>query len=150
MNYSRYHEEMAEQERMGELILGLMTVGQLAALAVDEALADADVTASVAGVLWVLRTNDSPPTMREIAARLRCDPSTVSLTADKLERLHLITRQPHPTDGRKRILELTADGEQLWETLNQRLQTSPVLSGLDSGQQGTLLELLGRIQAARS
>jgi DNA-binding MarR family transcriptional regulator len=141
---------MAEQAHMGELILGLMTVGQLAALAVDEALADADVTASVAGVLWVLRTNDSPPTMRDIAARLRCDPSTVSLTADKLERLNLITRQPHPTDGRKRILVPTAEGDQLWETLNQRLQTSPVLSGLDSSQQDTLLELLGRIQAARS
>jgi DNA-binding MarR family transcriptional regulator len=150
MKYSRYHEDMAEQERMGELILGLMTVGQLAVLAVDEALADADVTASVAGVLWVLRTNDSPPTMRDIAARLRCDPSTVSLTADKLERLRLITRQPHPTDGRKRILELTVDGDQLWETLNQRLRTSSVLSGLDPSQQETLLELLGRIQAARS
>jgi DNA-binding MarR family transcriptional regulator len=150
MIYSRYHEEMAEQARMGELILGLMTVGQLAALAVDEALADADVTASVAGVLWVLRTNDSPPTMRDIAARLRCDPSTVSLTADKLERLHLITRQPHPTDGRKRILVLTMQGDRLWETLNQRLLTSPVLSGLDSSEQSTLLELLGRIRAARS
>jgi DNA-binding MarR family transcriptional regulator len=150
MNSSRYHEGMTEQKRMGELILGLMTVGQLAAVAVDEALADVEVTASVAGVLWVLRTNDSPPTMRDIAARLRCDPSTVSLTADKLERLHLITRQPHATDGRKRILVLTAQGNQLWETLNQRLQTSPVLSGLDSSQQGTLLELLGRIQASRS
>jgi DNA-binding MarR family transcriptional regulator len=150
MNYSRYHGKMADQERMGELILSLMTVGQLAALAVDEALADADVTASVAGVLWVLRTNDSPPTMRDIAARLRCDPSTVSLTADKLERLRLITRQAHPTDGRKRILVLTAQGDQLWETLNQRLRTSPALSGLDSNQQRNLLDLLGRVQAARS
>lgn len=141
---------MDTQERMGELILGLMTVGQLAAVAVDEALADADVTASVAGVLWVLHTSDSPPTMRDIAARLRCDPSTVSLTADKLERLNLITRQPHPTDGRKRILALTAQGDQLWQTLNSRLQTSPVLSGLDSSEQDSLLELLGRIQSARS
>jgi DNA-binding MarR family transcriptional regulator len=141
---------MASSERMGELILGLMTVGQMATSAVTEALADVDVTASVAGVLWVIRTSDSPPTMRDIAARLRCDPSTISLTADKLERLELITREPHPTDGRKRILALTAHGEQLWETLDHRLRTSPILSTLDSSQQSTLLDLLDQIHTARS
>lgn len=56
------------------------------------------------------RSRRGPPTMREVAARFRCDPSTVSLAADKLQSVGLIARRPHPSDGRERTLVLTTAG----------------------------------------
>jgi hypothetical protein len=66
--------------------------------------------------------------------------------ADKLQGTGLITRQPHPTDGRKRTLALTERGQQLWEALSTRLHVSGVLAGLDADEQRTLYALLTKIQ----
>ncbi|WP_414686546.1 MarR family transcriptional regulator [Mycobacterium sp.] len=46
----------------------------------------------------MLATSKQPATFRDIASRLGCDPSTVSLEADKLDQAGLIARQPHPTE----------------------------------------------------
>jgi DNA-binding MarR family transcriptional regulator len=139
---------VTKDEHLGELVLGLMAVGQVAAGAVDVALAEAQIPASVAGVLWVLKTSDVPPTMRDIATRLHCDPSTISLTADKLEHLGLIRRRNHPTDRRKRILVTTSKGTETWRALNIKLQNASVISALDAHQQRTLLDLLSLIRTA--
>lgn len=114
---------------------------------VTQVLTEFDITPSVAGVLWTLDPSADPLTMREIAGRLGCDPSTVSLTADKLEEVSLIVRQPHPRDGRKRTLALTKNGDRLRATLGKRLSDAPVLAGLDSADRRTLVALLTKAQA---
>jgi DNA-binding MarR family transcriptional regulator len=80
--------------------------------------------------------------MRDVATRLHCDPSTVSLAADKLQSMGLVARQPHPTDGRKRTLALTEQGHELWEALRTRLHASGLFAGLDAQEQDTLLTQL--------
>jgi DNA-binding MarR family transcriptional regulator len=111
---------------------------------VSEVLEEFEVTTSVAGVLWALDPESEPPTMRDLAKRLHCDPSTVSLTADKLQAAGLVTRQPHARDRRKRTLVLTDDGHALWGAMSARLQASDVLSGLDEQDRDDLLRILAK------
>ncbi|GAB3571128.1 hypothetical protein GCM10027445_26000 [Amycolatopsis endophytica] len=111
-----------------------------------QVLGEFGVPASVAGTLWALAPGTEPPTMRDMAARLRCDPSTVSLAADKLQAMGIVARQPHPADGRKRTLVLTEHGHELWEALRKRLHASGLFAGLDVREQDTLLTLLTKMR----
>src|SRR5947209_17641306 len=103
----------ADAQRTIEIIRVLMGIGTVANTVVADVLAEFDVTASVAGVLWAVAPAAQPPTLREVAARLHCDPSTISLSVDKLESMGFVARQPHPTDGRKRTVALTDRGQEL-------------------------------------
>jgi DNA-binding MarR family transcriptional regulator len=70
-------------------------------LGLSEALAD---------VLWQLDPQAPPIPMRELATRRHCDPSTVTLLADGLERRKLLERRPDPTDRRIKNLAITPAG----------------------------------------
>lgn len=78
-----------------------------------QVLGEFGVPASVAGTLWALAPETEPPTSGDIASRLRCDPSTVSLAANRLQSMGLVDRQPRPADARKRVLVLTEDEHEL-------------------------------------
>ncbi|OXM59169.1 MarR family winged helix-turn-helix transcriptional regulator [Amycolatopsis vastitatis] len=136
----------ADVERKAEIVRVLVEVGNAADAVVAQVLGEFGVPASVAGTLWALAPGTEPPTMREVAARLRCDPSTVSLAADKLQSMGLVFRQPHPADGRKRTLALTEHGHELWEALRTRLHASGLFAGLDAQEQDTLLALLTKMR----
>lgn len=128
---------------MTRILLGLADAAQAV---VAEVLVEFDVMASAAGVLWALAPGGEPTTLREIAGRLRCDPSTVSLTADKLEGLGLVVRRPHPKDGRKRTLILTDRGCELWDAISTRLHGARLFTGLDTSEQNALYRLLAQAQ----
>ncbi|MEU6539600.1 MarR family transcriptional regulator [Streptomyces sp. NPDC047000] len=136
----------ADVERKAEIVRALVEVGNAADAVVAQVLGEFGVPASVAGTLWALAPGTEPPTMRDIAARLRCDPSTVSLAADKLQGMGLIARRPHPVDGRKRTLALTERGHELWEALRTRLHASGLFAALDVEEQDALLALLTKMQ----
>jgi DNA-binding MarR family transcriptional regulator len=136
----------ADVERKAEIVRVLMEAGNAADAVVAQVLSEFGVPSSVAGALWALAPGTEPPTMRDMAARLRCDPSTVSLAADKLQSMGLVARQPHPADGRKRTLALTERGHELWEALRTRLHASGLFAELDAEEQRTLLELLTKIR----
>jgi DNA-binding MarR family transcriptional regulator len=133
----------AAEETMALLRL-LREVADRAAAVIDEVLTGFDLTTSAAGVLWALDPRSEPPTMRALATRLRCDPSTISLTADKLESAGLVERHPHPTDGRKRVLALTDRGHELWAALSRRLTEASTLAALDPEERRTLTALLAK------
>ncbi|WAL65905.1 MarR family transcriptional regulator [Amycolatopsis cynarae] len=137
----------ADIERKAEIVRVLMEVGNAADAVVAQVLGEFGVPASVAGTLWALVPGTEPSTMREVAARLHCDPSTVSLSADKLQAAGLVARQPHPADGRKRTLALTERGHELWDVLRTRLHASGLFTGLDAEEQGTLLALLTKMRS---
>ena len=63
----------AGEERKAEIVRVLLEVGNAADAVVAEVLGDFGVPASVAGTLWALAPGTEPPTMRDVAARLRCD-----------------------------------------------------------------------------
>lgn len=91
-----------------------------------------------------LRELTGPMTMRELAARMSCEPSNTTFIIDKLEQQELIERQPHPADRRAKRLTLTDKGTALRERLLVLLEQDSPLAGLTRQEQATLHDLLHR------
>jgi DNA-binding MarR family transcriptional regulator len=118
----------------------------LAALAAD-ALAELDLTQSQVSLIWALGPDSPPMAMREVARKLRFDPSNITLMTDQLVAAGIVERRPHPTDGRQRVLVLTRKGLEIWSTLIERVrQRSPVFT-LSRAEQEQLTRLLTKAQA---
>jgi MarR family transcriptional regulator, organic hydroperoxide resistance regulator len=62
---------------------------------------------------------------KELAARLRCNPSTVVDPTDRLEERGLVERRPHPTDRRVNVLTVTARGRVVRDRLIEQLFEPP-------------------------
>ncbi|MDL9978712.1 MarR family winged helix-turn-helix transcriptional regulator [Microbacterium sp. ASV49] len=133
-------------ERKSEIISLLLDAADASRTIVSAALLEYGVPASVGDALRMIATATAPLTPREIAARLGRDPSTLSLTTDKLVEAGLVERSSHPTDGRKRTLMLTDNGAELWHTLTERVHASGMLNGLDPDEQAVLLVHLRRLR----
>ena len=89
---------------------------------------------------------DRPLSMRELAVRLKCDPSNITGLIDRLEARGLVQRQIHPGDRRVKYLVLTQAGLDLRERLKARLFAAPeCLSCIAEPDQRALYQLLSRI-----
>jgi DNA-binding MarR family transcriptional regulator len=86
-------------------------------------------------------------TARELAERMSCEPSNATFVVDKLEKLALVERHPHPTDRRAKHLVLTPEGTALRERLLGLLSQDSPLAGLGAAQQRALQELLEKTVA---
>ncbi len=117
---------------------------------VADVLGESGVTKSQAGVLWALAPGMPPVSMRELARRLQCDPSNITLLGDQLEAVGLVQRQPDPTDGRRRVLVLTDQGLALWSRLIERMQQRSALFTLTIKEQNQLLSLLQKVETNRA
>jgi DNA-binding MarR family transcriptional regulator len=119
---------------------------------VDSHLSDAldrlGLTESAGAALWALDPDAPPPTVRELAHTLGCDPSNASLVATKLEQDGLVHRRPHPADGRARVLLLTEQGRALLARLVAEVAAATPLRHLDAAQRRQLSKLLATIEAA--
>jgi DNA-binding MarR family transcriptional regulator len=91
--------------------------------------------------------NIEPPiSMRELADRLKSDPSNVTGLIDRLEARGLVERRPDPTDRRVKGLALTSAGMNLRERLFARLYAAPrAVADLPERDQHLLKDLLQRI-----
>ncbi|MGW3488920.1 MarR family winged helix-turn-helix transcriptional regulator [Streptomyces sp. NPDC001054] len=89
-----------------------------------------------------LREMTGPMTMRELAERMTCEPSNATFVVDKLEKLKLVERRPHPTDRRAKHLVLTAEGTALRDRLLGLLTRESPLAALTPEQQRALQALL--------
>jgi DNA-binding MarR family transcriptional regulator len=117
------------------------------ASATSDVLADLELTQSQAKVLWALSPGQPPIPMRELARRLHFDPSNISLMTDRLVAAGLVERQPHPTDGRQRVLALTGSGLRVWALLITRLQERSPIFTLSARELTVLTDLLVKAQA---
>lgn len=113
-----------------------------------QALGRLGLTESAGAALWALAPDTPPPTMRDLARILHCDPSNASLVSAKLEQDGLVERRPHPTDGRARVLVLTQPGRELHARLVTDVAALTPLRHLDVAQQHQLADLLAIIEAA--
>jgi len=68
---------------------------------------------------------DHPISQKELAARLKCNPSTVVDPTDRLEEAGMVSRQPRPSDRRVNVLEVTSKGKRIREKLIERLFEPP-------------------------
>ncbi|MFJ8672142.1 MarR family winged helix-turn-helix transcriptional regulator [Streptomyces sp. NPDC093589] len=111
------------------------------------------LTAPLAEALWALDPRLPSPSMKTLAARLYCDPSSATFLAGRLERLGLTERVPDPADGRAKTVELTGKGTQVRRALVEAMVQLTPLATLSSAERTTALHLfrkaLTRNDAAR-
>jgi DNA-binding MarR family transcriptional regulator len=73
---------------------------------------DTSVTLTHLAALSTLQRN-GPMSPGELAAHERVQPPSMTRVVVALENMGLVTRTPHPTDGRQVIIELTPAAEEL-------------------------------------
>ncbi|HEY1702464.1 MAG TPA: MarR family winged helix-turn-helix transcriptional regulator [Trebonia sp.] len=87
---------------------------------------------------------------RMVGEKIGLDRSTTAEIVTRLAGRGLLQRVRDPRDGRRNLLRLTPDGEELQREIAQRAAAMNVafLAPLDSAEQKTLLELMHRVVAA--
>src|SRR5438093_599352 len=111
------------------------------------AVAEVDLAPAQARALHELDL-ERPISMRELAERLKSDPSNVTGLIDRLEGRGLVERRPDPRDRRIKGLALTAAGARLRERLFERLYSAPhSVAELSERDQRTLRDVLQRVLA---
>ena len=109
-----------------------------------DTLIELDLTLPLSDVLWQLDPALGPLSRRELAERLRCDPSNVTFLVDRLEERRLVSRARGRSDRRVKAVALTPAGLEVRDRLIATLAESPVFGGLTSAQQRQLAALLQR------
>jgi DNA-binding MarR family transcriptional regulator len=108
----------------------------------DQILSRLGLTPNEAKALYSLNGVEGR-TMTQLAAAWQCDPSTATWTVDRVERLGLAERRPHPVDRRVRLVFLTVMGETVRAELMRGMnQAPPELLGLTVNQLEALCLLL--------
>ncbi len=86
---------------------------------------------------------DHAISQKELAARLRCNPSTVVDPTDRLEERGLVTRRPNPADRRVNVLTVTSRGRDVRERLVAHLfEPPPALRRLAAADQATFRDAM--------
>lgn len=100
-----------------------------------------DLTTAQASALCELF---EPMTIGELATRMSCEPSNATAVIDKLEKLQLLERRPHPTDRRAKQLHVTAEGAARRKKLMALLREELMITGLTDPEREALKDLLRR------
>ena len=109
------------------------------------AVAEVDLAPAQARALHELDL-ERPISMRELAERLKSDPSNVTGLIDRLEARGLVERRPDPRDRRIKGLALTAAGARLRARLLARLYSAPpAVASLAERDQRALQDVLQRV-----
>lgn len=138
--------DQPDAARVAELADALFTLMPMVADHVNDRL---DALGMTTTDWWALRSVEGPMPMKDLASCMEIDPSYVTLVADRLEKLGLVERQPHPSDRRVKNLVLTAKGEELKRSLPATLWAGPnLLSSLSDDEHGELIALVRKLVAA--
>ncbi len=98
-----------------ELLINVLVTNTLLQARVDDLLRDSRLTVGSFNVLNVVAGDPEPLTPSEIAARVVVPVTTATLTGilDTLARHGYVERQPHPTDRRRVLIQLTPTGRRV-------------------------------------
>lgn len=131
-------------ELIGNLVDVTFATAARTNVLVAKKLVELGLTLPLANALWVIRPDATPPAMREVAAELHCDPSTMTFVADRLEEKGLIARRVDPSNRRVKFLELTEAGRDTREQLLLGLANSLPAQHLSLDEQNELYRLLAK------
>jgi DNA-binding MarR family transcriptional regulator len=95
--------------------------------------------------LDLLSRRDNRP-MKELAARLRVDPSTATRAVQRLASDGLVERYPSPEDGRVVLVRITDEGARRHDAVAARRSTAMmhILSEFEPAERAQLADLLDR------
>lgn len=85
--------------------------------------------------------------MKELAEKMGITTGTLTVMIDRLEREGLVVRQPHPTDRRSYVIELTDSGREQFEEHHQMhcLLTAELTASFDDSELDGLKDYLERL-----
>jgi DNA-binding MarR family transcriptional regulator len=131
-------------------VTSVMRAQQLLIARADDLLARHDLTFARYEVLALLGfTRHGSLPMSKIGARLQVHPASITNAVDRLEMHGLVTRLPHPTDGRTTLAKITGRGRRVaraaTSVLNSELFTELPLS---NGELTQVFELLRKVRHA--
>jgi DNA-binding MarR family transcriptional regulator len=132
-------------------ILDVLTGVVKQAAATGQAIADA-FGLTPPDLIALLKLDMAPPDtgmpMKELAHRMGCDASFITVIADSLESRGLLRREPSRRDRRVKHLVLTPQGIAAKERLMTELAVRmPWCHGLDDAERGCFLSLLRKMVA---
>ena len=98
-------------------------------------------------LLGILR--DRQPTIKELAAILQLDKSSVTGLVDRAEERGLVRRAPSPSDGRSVLVTITAAGRQLVDKAGRAIEAefAELVAGLSAGQRRQLSSIATTVVA---
>jgi len=102
---------------------------------------------------WALVQLDpnAPVSQKELAARLKCNPSTVVDPTDRLEDAGLVIRRPNPDDRRVNVLMVTAKGAKVRQGLIARLLEPPeAFRRMSAAEQARFRDVMVEMLIAKS
>ncbi|MFG2895091.1 MarR family winged helix-turn-helix transcriptional regulator [Streptomyces sp. NPDC048248] len=101
-----------------------------------------ELTAPLSEALWALDPELPAPSMKVLAGRLHCDPSSATFLVTRLERQGFIERVPDPADRRSKTVELTDKGAKVRHELIEAMIDQSPLTALGVPDQEDALRLL--------
>ncbi|WP_306320777.1 MULTISPECIES: MarR family winged helix-turn-helix transcriptional regulator [unclassified Streptomyces] len=102
------------------------------------------LTGAQARVLGLLSLEPLP--MRQVAQRLKCEPSNVTGIVDRLEGRGLVERQPSPGDRRVKVAATTTEGRRIARALRESLDFArEPLAGLSQEERVLFRDMLRRM-----
>lgn len=132
----------ADEPLIYSLVDLTLALANLTELLITDVVDELDLTRPLADVLWQLDPASEPPAMGRLAAKLGCDPSTVTFLAARLEEKGLATRQVNPDNRRVKTVHLTERGRDARRKLVDAMATRSPVAKLDPDAQQQLRQLL--------
>jgi DNA-binding MarR family transcriptional regulator len=133
---------MDSHETHALLVDQLIGLGPLVTGIMKGVVEEVGLTESLANLLWLIPPDAGPMPLKQLAIRLHCDPSNVTLLSAKLEERGLARRAPHPDDGRVRTLVLTPAGRKVRERLVTNAYLRSPFGALTKREQAQLHTLM--------
>ena len=108
-----------------------------------------NLTGPQTSLMGAVVASPSGLTLKDLAAQLGLAHSTVSVMATRLVEKGLLTRQPHPTDGRATLLVASAPVRNFLRTEMPRLTLSPLVTALRRASDSDRRQILRALQKLR-
>ncbi|MDF3292564.1 MarR family winged helix-turn-helix transcriptional regulator [Streptomyces silvisoli] len=92
---------------------------------------------------------DGPATTAALARAERVRPQSMRMTLGALEEQGIVTRSPHPTDGRQVVFSLTPDGRKGLTSVRHAKETwlaEAIANALDTAERRTLTEAIALLK----
>jgi DNA-binding MarR family transcriptional regulator len=133
-----------------ECVMNVIRTADQASARQAELLRPYDLTPSAFQVLAIIHGARESLPHYVIGERLLTSRGTVTFLVDVLERRGLVRRLPHPSSRRTVLVAITEEADRLMHEIQPQIHAMDreTTRGLSEAEQETLIELLGRVQAA--
>jgi DNA-binding MarR family transcriptional regulator len=135
-----------------ECAMNLILTAELLEKRISSLLYPFDLSPATGLVLSILADSETPVSPNHIADRLIISRASVTSLLDSLEKRGFVIRQPHPSDRRMLLVELTNSGRQVADQFRPIVHQHQKewLNALNENEQEQLIQMLHRLQASLS